>query len=106
MTGKLSYSRRNAEAIFADVAAAWEAQVLEESNKPRSAVNWGACLAAAAVATTLVGAAVARADDDDRHWKRKRVYAPPPIVYYPAPMAYAPAYGPPAVNFGLTVPLR
>jgi hypothetical protein len=34
--------------------------MLEEANKPRSAVNWGACFTAAAVATGLVGATVAR----------------------------------------------
>ena len=33
--------------------------MLEEANKPRSAVNWGACFTAAAVATSLVGATVA-----------------------------------------------
>jgi hypothetical protein len=78
MTGKHSYSRRNAEAIFAGVVSAWEAQVLEGSNKQRGAANGGTCLTAAAVATTLVGAAVARADDDDRHWKRKRHHHSPP----------------------------
>ena len=107
--------------------------MLEEANKPRSMINWGACFTAAAVATALVGATVARADDDD-HWKKRRrhhhaapyyvavspvvryaprpiVYAPPPVVYYPAPMAYAPAYppyGPPvgSLNLGVTLPLR
>jgi hypothetical protein len=39
----------------------------EEANNSRSVVSWGACLTAAAVATSLVGATVARADDD-RHW--------------------------------------
>lgn len=33
--------------------------MLEEANKPRSTVNWGACFTAAAVATSLVGATVA-----------------------------------------------
>ena len=39
----------------------------EEANNSRSVVSWGACLTAAAVATSLVGATVARADDDC-HW--------------------------------------
>jgi len=133
MTGKLSYGRRNAEAISADDVATSVAGRVAEANDSRSAVNSGACLTAAAVATGLVGATVARADDDDHYWKRKRhhhsppyyvavppvgyyapppvVYAPPPVVYYPAPMAYAPAYpvyGPPpgSLNFGVTLPLR
>src|SRR4030081_1491840 len=110
--------------------------MLEEANKPRSAVNWGACFTAAAVATSLVGATVARADDDD-HWKKRRrhhhsppyyvvaptvayyasrpiAYAPPPVAHAPAPRAYAqayptsPAYAPPvgSMNPGASLPLR
>jgi hypothetical protein len=60
--------------------------MLEEANKPRSAVNWGACLTAAAVATSLVGATVARADDDD-HWKkRRRHHHSPPSTSWRRPI--------------------
>ena len=70
--------------------------MLEEANKPRSAVNWSACFTAAAVATSLVGATVASADDDD-HWKKRRrhhhsppyyVVAPPVAYYAPRPIVY------------------
>jgi hypothetical protein len=54
--------------------------MLEEANKPRSAVNWGACFTAAAVATSLVGATVASADDDD-HWKKRRRHHHSPPYY-------------------------
>jgi hypothetical protein len=70
VTGKRSCSRRHAEAISADLAAAKEARMLEEANKPRRTDKWGACFTAAAVATALVGATVARADDDD-HWQKR-----------------------------------
>src|SRR5689334_5863455 len=34
-------------------------------------------------------------------------YAPPPPVYYqPAPVYAAPAYGPPSISFGLSVPIH
>ena len=56
--------------------------MLEEANKPRSAVNWGACLTAAAVATSLVGATVASADDDD-HWKKRKRHHHSPPYYAP-----------------------
>jgi hypothetical protein len=82
--------------------------MLEEANKPRSTVNWGACFTAAAVATSLVGATVALADDDD-HWKKRRRHhhSPPYYVVAPAYQAY-PAYGPPvgSLNLGVTLPLR
>ena len=64
--------------------------MLEEANKPRSAVNWGACLTAAAVATSLVGATVARADDDD-HWKKRRRHHHSPPYYVVAPPVLRPA---------------
>jgi hypothetical protein len=113
MTAKLSCGRRrNAEAISADVRRRSRLGMVEEANNSRSAVSWGACLAAAAVAASPVGATVARAGDD-RHWKRKRHHHSPPysVAVPPVPMAWAPAYpayGPPvgSLNFGLSVPLH
>ena len=108
--------------------------MLEEMNKPRTAISWRAAIAAAVVATATLGATDAAEAHD---WEKRhrgppgyvvvppghvRYYAPAPVVYavpapmvvYPQPVAYVPLqygpayYGPPvgSLSFGLTLPLR
>jgi hypothetical protein len=61
-------------------------------NAPWIGKSWQGCIAAAVVATTLMGATAVQAHDGGHHWKRWHGYYSYYAPSYYAPRYYAPSY--------------